>query len=97
MDILRSASVVAPELKELEQEREKRRYTRQGDSVKRMMQEKSLAKGLTLAKARDIFWAFTGRDLYHMLTIERGWTSDEYEKWLTELLIKSLLDTETSK
>jgi len=94
MDILRSASVVAPELKELEQEREKRRYERQGESVKAMMQENSLAKGLSLAKARDIFWALTGRDMYRMCVVERGWTPDEYEKWLVELLVKSLLDSD---
>lgn len=93
MDILRGASVVAPEFKELEQERETRRYERQGESVEKIMKEKSLAKGLTLQKARDILWALTGRDMYRMLVIERGWTSDEYEKWLTELLVKSLLDT----
>ncbi len=93
MDILRSASLVAPELKELEQEREKRRYERQGASVKTMMKEKSLAKGLSLAKARDILWALTGRDMYRMFVVERGWTPDEYEKWLAQLLVKSLLDT----
>jgi AcrR family transcriptional regulator len=94
MDILRSASVLAPEFKELEQEREKRRHERQAESVKRMIKEKSLAKGLSLEKARDIFWALTGRDLYRMLVVERGWTSDEYEKWLAELLVKSLLDAD---
>jgi len=92
IDILRSSSVVAPEFKELEQEREKRRYERQGETIKRMMKEKSLAKGLTLSKARDIFWTLTGRDMYRMLVIERAWTSDEYEKWLEELLIRSLLN-----
>lgn len=94
MDILRGASVVAPEFKELEQERESRRYKRQGEYVKTMMKEKSLAKGLTLQKARDILWAFTGRDLYRMLVIERSWTSNEYEKWLAQILVKSLLDTD---
>ncbi len=92
MDILREASVVAPEFRELEQEREKRRYERQGEYVKEMIMEKSLMKGLTLQKARDILWTLTGRDMYRMFVIERGWTSDEYEKWLTQLLIKSLLD-----
>ncbi len=93
MDILRGASVVAPEFKELEKEREKRRYERQGEYVKMMMKEKSLAKGLTLQKARDIIWALTGRDMYRMFVVERGWTSDEYEKWLAQLLVQSLLDT----
>ena len=48
MDILRGASVVAPEFKELEQEREKRRYDRQGEYVKKMMAGKGLKKELTL-------------------------------------------------
>jgi AcrR family transcriptional regulator len=92
MDILRGASVVAPEFKELEQERERRRYERQGEYVKKLMKDKCLAKELTLPKARDILWTLTGRDMYRLLVIEKGWTSDEYEKWLSELLVKSLLD-----
>jgi AcrR family transcriptional regulator len=92
IDILRGASVVAPEFKELEQERERRRYERQGEFVNIFVQEKSLAKGLTLPKARDIVWAFSGRDLYRLFVIERGWTPDQYEKWLAELLVKSLLE-----
>lgn len=93
MDILRGAAVVAPEFKQLEQEREQRRYERQGEYVKKLMQDQVLAKGLTLQKARDILWTLTGRDMYRMLVIERGWTSDEYEKWLAQLLAKFLLDT----
>lgn len=92
MDILRGASVVAPEFKELEQEREKRRYERQGEYVKKFIEDKSLAKGLTLPKARDILWTLTGRDMYRMLVVERNWSSEAYEKWLTQLLIESLLD-----
>lgn len=91
MDFLRGAAVVAPELKELEQERENRRYERQEEYVKKMMKEKVLAQGLTLQKAREILWTLTGRDLYRMLVIEKKWTSDEYETWLSELLVKSLL------
>ena len=91
MDIFRGASVLAPEFKELERERELRRYKRQEEYVKRLAEEKSLAKGISLSKARDIMWAFTGRDMYRMFVVERGWSSDEYEKWLAELLIKTLL------
>lgn len=86
MELLRGASVLAPEFKELEQEREKRRYDRQGESVKKMVEEQSLTKNLTLEKARDILWAMTGRDLYRMFVIERGWTSDAYEEWLSQTL-----------
>lgn len=94
VDILRGASVVAPEFKELEQEREDRRYERQADFVKALIKEKALAKGLTLEKARDILWALTGRDLYRLFVVERGWTLEQYEKWLTNALSKALLSSE---
>jgi AcrR family transcriptional regulator len=94
IDMLRGASVLSSELKELEQEREKRRYERQGEYVKKLMHEKAVAKGLNLSEARDILWTLTGRDMYRMLVVERKWTSDEYEKWLAQLLIKTLLNEE---
>lgn len=97
MDILRGASVLAPEFKELEQEREQRRYERQGEYVKKLMQDKVLVKELTLQKARDILWSLTGRDMYRMLVIERDWSSDEYEKWLGKVLIESLLAAKVEK
>lgn len=91
MEFFRGAAVLAPEFKELEKEKEMRRYSRQEVTIKAMRKEKSLSKDLTLKKARDILWAFTGRDLYRMFVIEQGWSSDEYEKWLSQLLIKTLL------
>lgn len=91
MDILRGASLVAPEFKELEKEREQRRYKRQGEYVNKLMKDKVLIKKLTLRKARDILWSLTGRDMYRMLVIERAWSSYEYEKWLEKILIESLL------
>lgn len=91
MDIFQGASLLAPELKEQQKEREERRYLRQEEFVETLMKDKALLKNLSLSQARDILWAFTGRDIYRMFVIERGWTSEEYEKWLAQLLIKSLL------
>lgn len=94
IDVFRGAAVLAPEFKELEKEREMRRYNRQEVTIKAMAKEKSLAKGLSITKARDILWAFTGRDMYRMFVVEQGWTSEEYEKWLTQLLIHTLIGNE---
>jgi len=91
MDVFRGAAVLAPEFKELEKEREMRRYSRQEVTIKAMAREKSLAKGLSINKARDILWALTGRDIYRMFVVEQGWISDEYEKWLAQLLIVTLI------
>lgn len=92
MEIFRGAVVLAPEFKELEKEREMRRYSRQEVTIKAMAKEKSLSKNLSVNKARDILWAFTGRDMYRMLVMEQGWTSEEYEKWLAQLLSNTLID-----
>jgi len=91
MNIFQSASVLAPEFKELEKEREHRRYKRLDETVNLMAKEKSFIEGLSKSKAHDILWSCTGRDLYRMLVIERGWSSAEYEKWLAQILIQSLI------
>jgi len=89
-DIFRTATVLAPAFKELEKEREMRRYARQERTIQAMVDERSLAKHVSPRKARDILWALTGRDMYRMFVIEQGWTSEEYETWLAEFLIKTL-------
>lgn len=91
LSFLRGASILDPVFKGLEIERERRRYERQKETVEAMANEKAFIENLSLSKIRDILWAFTGRDLYRMLVVERGWSSDEYEKWLAESLIRSLL------
>ena len=68
-----------------------RRYNRHEVTIKAMVKENSLIKGLSATKARDILWALTGRDMYRMFVIEQGWTSDEYERWLAQLLTSSLI------
>ena len=88
---LRGASILDPMFKGLEIERERRRHLRQKDIIETMAKDKAFTDNLSLSKIRDILWAFTGRDLYRMLVIERCWSSDEYEKWLAELLIQVLL------
>jgi AcrR family transcriptional regulator len=91
MEVFRGACVLSPEFKELEKEREIRRYERQEVTINAMAKENSLAQGMSVNRARDILWVFTGRDLYRMLVIERGWLPEEYEKWLAELLANTLI------
>ncbi len=91
LSFLRGASILDPVFKGLEIERERRRHHRQKETVEAMASEMAFTDNLSLSKIRDILWAFTGRDLYRMLVVERGWSSDEYEMWLADLLIQTLL------
>ncbi|MBY0353258.1 TetR/AcrR family transcriptional regulator [Candidatus Babeliales bacterium] len=91
MALFRGAAALAPELKKLEAALEKRRYKRLEKTIEIMTEEKSIMRGLSAEKAHDILWAFTGRDMYRLLIVERGWGSGEYEKWLAQVLLKVLV------
>jgi AcrR family transcriptional regulator len=91
MAIFHGASMLSPEFREIEREKERRRYQRQEETIETLAKENFLAEGLSLSKARDLLWAFTGRDLYRMFVVEQGWSPEDYEQWLGEILIKNLL------
>jgi AcrR family transcriptional regulator len=91
-DLLRGAGVVAPELASLEQERERIRYERQEQMIVSLRGAKRLRPDLSPRTARDILWTLTGGDIYRMLVRERGWSSEKYQDWLADTLVRSLLD-----
>jgi AcrR family transcriptional regulator len=91
-DLLRGAGVVAPELARLEQEREQIRYERQEQMISSLKRAKRLRPELSSRMARDIFWTLTGSDIYRMLVRERGWSSQKYQDWLADTLVRSLLE-----
>jgi AcrR family transcriptional regulator len=93
-DLLRGAGVVAPELAKLEQQRECLRYERQERMIISLRDAGRLQPALDQATARDIFWMFTGRDVYRMLVRERGWSPQKYQDWLADALVHSLLTPE---
>jgi hypothetical protein len=91
LDLLRGAGVLAPELSRVEQERESMRYERQEPLIEYLVKKKKLRPGLSRARAREILWALTSRDLYRMLVRERRWSSQAFEDWLGRTLIEALL------
>jgi AcrR family transcriptional regulator len=52
-----------------------------------------LAPGLAVERARDLIWLHTAPDTYRLLVLERGWSLDEYERWLAAGLAAALLPT----
>jgi AcrR family transcriptional regulator len=92
-DLLRGAGVVAPELAKLARQREDLRYGRQEILIISLGEAKRLRSDLDHRTARDIFWMFTGPDVYRMLVCERGWSSRRYEEWLAEALVENLLNS----
>ncbi|GGM90829.1 hypothetical protein ACFFX1_19330 [Dactylosporangium sucinum] len=50
-----------------------------------------LRGGLDPAAAADACWVLLSPQLYRLSTVDRGWTADAYEEWLTRMLAASLL------
>lgn len=75
------------DLSKLQQDLERRRYTRQEETIKILLKHKETSPELDLIHARDIFWAFTSRDFYRLFVIERGWEPKEFIEFLSQILV----------
>ncbi len=51
----------------------------------------SLRAGLKERDAADIIHALASPELYGLLVLDRGWSGDRYERWLTGILTDQLL------
>jgi AcrR family transcriptional regulator len=56
----------------------------------------ALRPGLSISQAGERYCALTSPELYHLLTVEFGWTAAQYRKWLTGLLEAELLEARSS-
>ena len=52
----------------------------------------ALASGVTREQARDVVWTLISPDVYRLLVLERGWSAESYEQWLTSSLSAALLE-----
>jgi len=93
-DLMRGAGVVAPELAKLQHQRERLRYEKEKGMINFLRESGRLRSGLSDKAARDIFWMLTGGDVYRMLVSERRWSPQQYQDWLADTLVHSLLATE---
>jgi hypothetical protein len=45
-----------------------------------------LRPGLSVAEAGERYCALASPELYHVLTVDFGWTADQHREWLTQLV-----------
>lgn len=66
-------------------------YDNQRDVVKAIHKRKGLKPGLTVDRAADILWTLNHPRVYLLLLEERGWSPEEYERWLGDITCAELL------
>jgi hypothetical protein len=56
----------------------------------------ALRADLTVERATDLLWTLTSSDVFRLLVVERGWPPADYERWLGDETVHSLLGRETA-
>jgi AcrR family transcriptional regulator len=92
--ILDTAAQVDPEAHELRAEIRSQRYTGQSRIVAALVERRALHPDLDPSRAADMVYAFMSPDVHRILTIERGWTAEDYESWAVRCLRSLLRDNE---
>jgi AcrR family transcriptional regulator len=89
--VLATSAVVDEEAAEMLETVRRQRHVGQSRIVRELARRQSLAPRLTRAAAADIVYAIMSPELYRILTVERGWTEDRYEAWVSDALRSQLL------
>jgi AcrR family transcriptional regulator len=91
MGVIRAAAPTDPDIGALWERIQREFHATQGLLVEMLDAKGALRKGLTARKATDILWALNHPDLYQLLVVEQGWSLDDYEKWLGDVLVAELV------
>ncbi|WP_330229117.1 TetR/AcrR family transcriptional regulator [Nocardia sp. NBC_00508] len=91
LEAVRSAAATDPELADLWQTNIAQRHTVQLRLGEALAAKTPLRPGLHPERAADIALAVLAPETYHLLVHERGWTSQDWQDWATDALIRQLL------
>jgi AcrR family transcriptional regulator len=91
MGVIRAAAPTDSDIGALWERIQREFHATQGLLVEMLDAKGALRKGLTARKATDILWALNHPDLYQLLVVEQGWSLDDYEKWLGDVLVAELV------
>jgi hypothetical protein len=81
---LRDASATEPEAAAVWREISERRAANMRRLVEDVRAAGGLRDGLSVDEAADVIWVTNSADVYVLLTAERGWSPERYERWLAE-------------
>jgi len=84
--ILATAAQVDADADELLAEIRRQRLTGQSRIVAALAAGGALDPGLDKAEAADIVYAMLSPEVHRILTVERGWPADRYERWIARSL-----------
>ena len=89
--VMRAAAKTEPDIAELLKNQLAIRLRNISTVAERLAAQKALREELNVEQTADIIWAITSPEVFSMLTIDRGWSQDQYIRWLGDTLVRLLL------
>lgn len=91
LEIMKSASKTEPEIKRLLKKYLDGRFQGMGFFIDCVLANGALRNKMDKLTATETVWLLTSAEVYNLLIIERGWSGEEYEIWLSQTLTDFLL------
>ena len=95
--VLQGAASLDVELEALWQTISQRRADNMRLLAKDLAVTGRLRSGLSESKAADIIWTMNSPEFYQLLVEQRGWSLEEYERWLGDAWIQLLLEPRATR
>jgi AcrR family transcriptional regulator len=91
MEVIHAAASGDPELGGLWKRIQTEFHANQRSVVESLHAKGALRPGLDVDAGADILWTLNHPNVYRLLTNDRGWSPERYERWLAEILCSELL------
>jgi AcrR family transcriptional regulator len=91
LEVMAAAAGSDPEIAATYQRQQEARYKDQRRLTESLSRKGALRAGLSEAHATDIIWTLANAHTHRTLVSERRWATDEYERWLGQVLACALL------
>jgi AcrR family transcriptional regulator len=89
---IETAAQSDPDIAELHNRMQREFYANQKAIVQHLADGGFLRSGLTVETGSDLLYTLNSIHNFDVLVNQRGWTLDEYEQWLAQILEQQLLD-----
>src|SRR5215472_12399168 len=96
LSVIESAAATDSQIADLWRELQDQRLHGMTLAARGFQEQGALRPGLSVGRAADILWLYTGPWAYRSFVSERGWSLDEYEAWIGETLYHQLMDPDTA-
>ena len=90
-EVIRAGAAVEPDVGALWERIQREFRENQREIVTSIAEKGALKEGLDVERAADILWTINQPDIWKQLVVRRGWSAEEFGRWLADAFRTLLL------